>query len=111
MNLVGYVRSGPEHDRDRQQDLIGRWCAHRGHNLRGVDRDHDVTRSGRDEALRRIEAGEVDGVVVVDVDRFGDDLDERAAVLERIRLADGAVEVVGEGTCDLDVAVTADPRP
>lgn len=110
MKFGGYIRvsrvAGREGDRflspTLQRERIDGWCATHGHVLADIREDLDVSggRADRDQLLELIaavEAGELDGVVVATLDRFGRSLPFAVALIERIDKAGGQFVSVADG--------------
>lgn len=105
MRLIGYVRvsrvAGRDGERfispDVQRDRIGSYAAAQGHAVTDILEDLDqpgsrYERPGFQEALRRVETGEADGIIVAAIDRFARSVPDAAAALRRLDDA-GAVLV------------------
>ena len=85
-----------------QEDRARAYADAFGHSIEGVHVDLDRTggnfkRPGIQEALRRVEAGETDGIIVSDLDRFGRSAIEIHSQLERIKGTGGYFVAVRQG--------------
>jgi len=85
-----------------QRERIAAWAKSQGHRIARVHEELDVSgatvdRPKLNEALRRIEAGETGGIVVLKLDRFGRTLIDSLALIERIRAAGGTFASVSDG--------------
>ena len=110
-SFVGYVRvskvqgrAGDSFQSPRQQeDTVRTWAKAHGHEL--VDLVHELDVSGSravkdrelDRLVRRIEAGEAEGLIVARLDRFARSLVGGLAAIERIERAGGSFVAVQDG--------------
>jgi len=99
--MDGYVRHVPRPFGDSWTSVhrrqIHRWAAHRGWR---VARVFEESASGTDvlnTALRRVESGESDGLMVVRMRDLGRTLLEALRAVERIEAAGGTFVSVGDG--------------
>jgi site-specific DNA recombinase len=115
IRLDAYVRVSRIGDRDaagesfitvdEQKRKIGHWAAAHGHEIVRTWEELDVSGSKTDrpmlnEVMRRIEAGETDGMVVATLDRFSRSLMGALVLLKRIDEAGGVFAAV-DGNVDL----------
>jgi site-specific DNA recombinase len=85
-----------------QEDLIRAWASARASTLLELFVELDESGGRRDrplieQALRRVEAGVSDGIVVARLDRFGRSLSDGLAAIDRIRRAGGSFFVAQDG--------------
>jgi DNA invertase Pin-like site-specific DNA recombinase len=85
-----------------QREQIEAWATARGAQVGHVFEELDVSgaRANRprlEEAIRRIEAGASDGLVVAKLDRFGRSLTHSLTAIQRIQAADGIFVSVQDG--------------
>jgi DNA invertase Pin-like site-specific DNA recombinase len=112
--IDGYVRVSQVRGRhgDRflspavQREQIEGWIAARGAQIGQLFEELDVSgarvnRPGLEQAIRRIECGASDGLVVAKLDRFGRSLTQSLAAIQRIQSAGGIFVSVQDG---LDLA-------
>ena len=109
LRLGGYVRVSRIGDRDErllspklQRNRIDAWAKAGGHRVVDLREDLDVSggRSDRENLLalvERIEAGELDGLIVATLDRFGRSLAHAIELIERIDKAGGRFVSVADG--------------
>lgn len=110
MRLVAYLRVSTERQADEglgldvQEQSIRRWAEANGHEVVLWTRDEGVSgtkseaeRLGLSEALRTVQDGDVDGVVVARLDRLARLLTVQEATLGRIWHADGHLFTVDAG--------------
>ena len=91
MRLVAYVRVSQEDERPENQEFaVSKWAAERGHVIAAVERDVGVSgsvppseRPGWQAVVKRLEAGEAQGVVVYALDRIARSLWELASVYKQ----------------------------
>lgn len=105
MVLHGYIRvsraAGQEHfiSADLQRDQIGGWA--QAHDATLVTLHEDLDKSGAGlflvEALKRVEAGESDGLIVARLDRLCSSAREGLQIIRRIEEAGGTLVSVQEG--------------
>lgn len=115
LRLDAYVRVSRVGDRDaagesfitvdEQKRKIGHWAAAHDHQIVQTFEEIDVSGSKTDrpmlnEIMRRIEAGETDGLVVATLDRFSRSLMGALELLKRIDDAGGVFAAV-DGNVDL----------
>jgi site-specific DNA recombinase len=108
MLLAGYTRVSRVGDRqdtlqspDYQADTIKRWAKAAGHEVVMLEPELDAsggdnTRPILNAAIARVEAGELDGIVVAKLDRFSRSLPGAVGMIERIEAAGGQVISVAE---------------
>src|SRR4051812_32988475 len=85
-----------------QRERILGWAQARGARIGEVFEELDESGARADrpllqEALRRVEAGQSDGIVVSKLDRFGRSFVDSLAAIERIRAAGGVFASVEDG--------------
>ena len=85
-----------------QRERIEAWARLQGAVLGEVFEEFDESGARKDrpllvEALRRVESGESQGLVVARLDRFGRSLTDSLAAIERIQAAGGTFASVGDG--------------
>jgi DNA invertase Pin-like site-specific DNA recombinase len=85
-----------------QRELIESWATMRGARVLEIfeELDQSGVRADRpllEKALRRVESGISDGIVVSKVDRFGRSLLSGLAAIERVRVAGGRFVAVEDG--------------
>jgi site-specific DNA recombinase len=110
MNLDAYIRVSQVRGRDgdsfisptSQREQIAAWAKSQGHRIAKVHDELDVSGATLDrpklnEAMRRVEARETGGIVVVKLDRFGRTLIDSLALIERIERAGGTFASVQDG--------------
>jgi site-specific DNA recombinase len=108
--MGGYMRVSRKAGRDEdqwltipiQRDAIERWCARQEHTLVEVRQDIDVSggtldRANLNELVAKIQARELDGLVVGKLDRFARDLVDGARVIRKIEEAQGWFVAAGDG--------------
>ncbi|MEJ7892939.1 MAG: recombinase family protein [Solirubrobacteraceae bacterium] len=77
-----------------QRERIERWAKLHGASISTVHEELDQSSARADrpmlmEALHRVEAGEIDGIVVAELDRFGRSLLHSLVAIDRIDQAGG----------------------
>jgi DNA invertase Pin-like site-specific DNA recombinase len=110
MRFGGYIRvsrvAGRTGDRflspTLQREKIEGWCQTHGHQLAVVKDDLDVSGAREDRErlmglVEEIEAGQLDGLVVATLDRFGRSLPFAIALIDRIDRAGGQFVSVADG--------------
>src|SRR6218665_3751404 len=110
MRMGGYVRVSSVGKRDRETflspDLQKRrqrdWCAAHDHELVVVREDIDVSggqrnRPGLIDLVERVERGEIEGIIVAALDRFGRSLVDAIGLMDRIDQAGGQFVSVKDG--------------
>jgi DNA invertase Pin-like site-specific DNA recombinase len=110
MRLIGYIRVSRVGGREGesfisppvQRERITAAATGGGHTLVDVLEDLDqpgskYQRPGFQEALRRVEAGEADGMIVAKLDRFARSVSGAAQALERLEQAGGSLIAVDLG--------------
>lgn len=110
MRLDGYVRVSQTRGRvgdsfqspTAQADRINAWATAFGHHIEILHTELDESGARRDrpklaEAIRRVEAGESDGIIVARLDRFGRSLLDGLTLINRIREAGGTFVSVADG--------------
>lgn len=110
MKFGGYIRvskvGGREGDRflspTLQRERIQGWCTTHDHDLVDVREDLDVSgaRTDRDQLLdlvAAVEGGQLDGIIVATLDRFGRSLPFAVALIDRIDKAGGQFVSVADG--------------
>lgn len=91
MRLIAYVRISQEDEKPENQEYaVFKWAAERGFAIAAVERDVGISgavppgeRPGWQAVLKRLEAGEAQGVVVYALDRIARSLVELAAVYKQ----------------------------
>jgi DNA invertase Pin-like site-specific DNA recombinase len=110
LSVDGYVRVSSVRRREGerfispavQRDLIHGWAAMRGARVLRIFEELDESGRRADRpllegALRRVESGVSQGIVVSKVDRFGRSLLSGLAAIERVRAAGGTFVAVEDG--------------
>ena len=110
MRLDGYVRVSQVRGRGgesfispaQQRDRIRAWASAYGHEIVEVHEELDESGARRDRpllerAIGRVEAGDVDGIVVARLDRWGRSLVDGIAQIDRVQRAGGAFVSVQDG--------------
>jgi DNA invertase Pin-like site-specific DNA recombinase len=110
MLIDGYIRVSQVRGRSGasfispavQRERIESWARLQGAVLGEVFEELDESGARKDrplliEALRRVESGESQGLVVARLDRFGRSLTDSLAAIERIQAAGGTFASVGDG--------------
>lgn len=108
--LDGYVRVSQVRGRGgdsfispaQQRDRITQWASAYGHRIEVIHEEFDESGARADrpqllEAIRRVEAGETNGVVVAKLDRFARSLVDGLRMIERIQEAGGTFVSVADG--------------
>lgn len=110
MKLDGYIRVSRVGGRSgdafispgEQKERVKAWAKSQGHSIAKWHEDLDqpgskADRPGLTAAMKRIETGKSQGLVVARLDRFGRSVQDSANLLARIREADGVLCTVAEG--------------
>jgi DNA invertase Pin-like site-specific DNA recombinase len=110
LKLDGYVRVSQVRGRGgdsfispaMQRERITQWAAAFGHDLVIVHEEFDESGARADRpallrAIERVEAGDVDGIVVAKLDRFARSLIDGLQMIERIQQAGGTFVSVADG--------------
>ena len=110
LRLDGYVRVSQVRGRGGdsfispaiQRERIEAWAAAFGHDLAIVHEELDVSGARGDrprllDAIERVEAGEINGIVVAKLDRFARSLIDGLRLIERIRDGGGTFVSVADG--------------
>lgn len=118
MRLIGYTRVSTDVQVDQgggldtQRDQIERWAAERGHVIVGWETDEGIsgangldTRVGLARALRLLEEGAADALVVSRYDRLARDLVLQETTIQRLRAAGADVVSVAEPAVEGDKAL------
>lgn len=110
MKLDGYIRVSRVAGRSgdgfispgEQKERIDAWAKSKGHSIGKWHEDLDqpgsrADRPGLNVAMKRMEEGDSQGLVVARLDRFGRSVQDSANLLARIRSADAVLCTVAEG--------------
>ena len=110
LRLDAYIRVSDVHGREgerfispkQQEDRIRSWADAHGHEIIRAHAELDVSGGKMDrpmlnEVMRRIDAGETDGVVVFKLDRFGRTLIGSLQLIERISARGALFASVSDG--------------
>lgn len=110
MELDGYIRVSRVAGRSgdgfispgEQKERVKAWAKSQGHSIVKWHEDLDqpgskADRPGLNVAMKRIEEGESQGLVVARLDRFGRSVQDSANLLAKIRSADAVLCTVAEG--------------